>query len=81
MLHTIYWRKEMDKYKMLSLVLLDLCTFAYTMAPEGTREEAFENYEDACRMAEDLELPELQIYLEFMDNTLAEEEREAGHLL
>ena len=78
MLHTIYWRKEMDKHKMLSLVLLDLCAFVYTQAPENSRKEALENYRDACRMAEDLELPELQIYREIMESAIAEKERETG---
>jgi len=63
---------------MLSLVLLDLCTFVYTQSPESSREEALENYHDAFRMAEDLDLPELQMYRDFMENTLEEEERGAG---
>ena len=70
----------MEKHKMLSLVLLDLCTFAVTQAPEKSRKEAMENYEDAYRMAEKLALPEVQIYKDFMENTLEEKRREAADL-
>ena len=70
----------MDKHKMLSLVLMDLCAFAYTQAPENSRAEALVGCEDAFRMAESLALPELQIYRDFLDTTIEDKKRETAGL-
>lgn len=57
----------MNKNKMLSLALLDLCTFAFTQVPENSRAEAEKSFEFAYRLAEKKSLPCLKEYRDFFD--------------
>ena len=57
----------MDKHKMLSLALLDLCTFAFTQVPENSRAEAEKNFKYAYRLAEKKDLPCLNEYRDFFE--------------
>ncbi|MFC2160046.1 hypothetical protein ACFLRW_01110 [Acidobacteriota bacterium] len=52
----------MNMEKILCMVLLDLCAFACTQAKETQRKEVRKNYEEAFRLAEKLDLPDIQTY-------------------
>lgn len=52
---------------MLSLALLDLCTFAFTQVPENSREDAEKNFKFAFRLAEKKALPCLNDYRDFFE--------------
>jgi len=57
----------MNKHKMLSLALLDLCTFAFTQVPESSKADAEKNFEFAYRLAEKKSLPCLKEYRDFFE--------------
>ena len=57
----------MNKHKMLSLALLDLCTFAVTQVPASTRREAEKNFEFAYQLAEKRALPYLKDYRDVIE--------------
>jgi hypothetical protein len=52
----------MKREKMLCMILLDLCAFACSLAPEAKKQEMRDDYEDAYRMAIKYGLPDLQSY-------------------
>ena len=56
----------MDREKLQSLLLLDLCAFAASLFDPWSCEEAMEDYEQAYSLAEKYALPELHTYRDFM---------------
>jgi len=54
----------MDREKMMTLVLLDLCAFAY--AQDGG-ERARRDFEAACRLAEAQSLPDTDVFRDLVD--------------
>ncbi len=57
----------MDRKKLQSLLLLDLCAFAASLHHPWSREEAMEEYEQAYSLAQKYDLPEVQTYRHFME--------------
>jgi hypothetical protein len=57
----------MNREKLQSLLLLDLCAFAASLFDPWSREEAMEDYERAYSLAEKHALPELHTYRDFME--------------
>lgn len=57
----------MEREKLQSLLLLDLCAFAASLFDPWSREEAMEEYEQAYILAEKYALPELNTYRDFME--------------
>jgi pyruvate/2-oxoacid:ferredoxin oxidoreductase alpha subunit len=58
---------NMDREKLQSLLLLDLCAFAASLFDPWSHEEAMEEYERAYNLAEKYNLPELHTYKDFME--------------
>ncbi len=58
---------KMDREKLQSLLLLDLCAFAASLFDPWSHEETMEEYEQAYSLAEKYALPEIQTYRDFMD--------------
>lgn len=52
----------MRNNKMLILTLLDLCAFAVTQVPEENIKDAQEDFDFACKLAEDNGLVDLESY-------------------
>ncbi|MDH4218774.1 MAG: hypothetical protein OEY18_11625 [Candidatus Aminicenantes bacterium] len=57
----------MNREKLQSLLLLDLCVFAASLFNPWSREEAMEDYEQAYSLAEKHALPEIHTYRDFME--------------
>lgn len=57
----------MDREKLQSLLLLDLCAFAASLFDPWSHEEAMEEYEQAYSLAEKYGLPELYTYKDFIE--------------
>jgi hypothetical protein len=57
----------MDREKLQSLLLLDLCAFAASLFGPWSHEEAIAEYEQAYNLAEKHDLPELHTYRDFME--------------
>jgi hypothetical protein len=58
-------RNQMKNEKMMCKVLLDLCAFACTQDP-GDR-KARDDYEEAYRLAQNYDLPDLKTYRDYME--------------
>lgn len=57
----------MKKYKWQSLLLLDLCAFIASLSGAGTREDVFEDYRLAYRLAEKQNLPNRTAYQDLLE--------------
>lgn len=56
----------MEKNKLKSLLLLDLCAFAASLSSPGGREDALEDYRMAYRLAERQHLPNRKAYKDLL---------------
>jgi hypothetical protein len=66
-LHKKTLEAKMDREKLQSLLLLDLCAFAASLFDPWSHEEAMADYEQAYSLAEKHDLPELHTYRDFME--------------
>lgn len=57
----------MERHKLRSFLLLDLCAFAATLYDGESREELLKEYELAYNIAKKYDLPEIHTYKEFME--------------
>lgn len=58
---------KMEEDKLWSLLLLDLCAFTVMLYGQESREEVLRDYQIAYNIAENLDLPEIDTYREFME--------------
>jgi len=56
----------MKNEKTMCKVLLDLCAFACSQNPRN--KEALADYEEAYRLAQNFDLPDLKIYRDYMES-------------
>jgi hypothetical protein len=57
----------MEKNKLKSLLLLDLCAFAASLLAPGAREEVLEDYRLAYSLAEKQNLPSRKAYKDLLE--------------
>jgi len=57
----------MEKHKLRSLLLLDLCTFTASLFDSKNRTEALKDFKLAYDLAEKHSLPERKSYQDFMN--------------
>jgi hypothetical protein len=57
----------MERKKLRSFLLLDLCAFAATLYDGESRKELLKEYELAYNIAKEYNLPELHAYEEFIE--------------
>lgn len=57
----------MERNKLQSLLLLDLCAFAVTLYDGQSRKELMKEYELAYDIAKKYDLPQLHTYKEFIE--------------
>lgn len=57
----------MEKNKLKSLLLLDLCAFTASLSAPGAREEVLEDYRLAYRLAERQGLPDRKAYKDLLE--------------
>jgi hypothetical protein len=57
----------MEKNKLKSLLLLDLCAFAASLLAPGAREEVLEDYRLAYSLAEKQNLPNRKAYKDLLE--------------